>query len=712
MKKVNLIAVILVSQLICLGQIINVPNDQPNIQAGINASTDGDTVLVEDGEYYENIKFMGKAITVASRFIIDLDESHIDNTIIDGSSATNPDSASTVMFINGEDTTSIIYGFTIQGGTGLRNTTWDIRYGGGIACWESGPKILYNKIQDNEIIETMSSCGGVGIGNYSETGNRWIVIENNTITNNHCATNAESAFGGGIYVTTNAIIRNNIIEGNSCYNAGTQADGGGLEVQQLSGVTITANIDNNIIQNNTVEGITPIGSGIVLFEVGGNIKNNVINNNTSIATENAHGGGMYIRQPSGPINIIGNEITNNICNGIRAYGAGFRIIYPANEILISNNLISENSCTGLTGAMGAGFSVYMPTSKIQILNNEISENTSSGDSWSYGSIILWEPENTEILIDRNIFKNNNAAYSGGIYVKNCYNLIFSNNLLTGNDAEKFGGGISMHQGYGKTNNEELQPVYDRSKPSRLPKGDEIIHPLIINNTFIDNYAGEMGGAINTSSSYDSLCPVILNNIFWNNIADIAGNDIRHGGDEDIYVCYNNLDKDSIWGNWTGEFNINVDPLFIDDSCHIDETSECIEAGITSFEINGDTYNCPDFDIDGQMRPLNGTADIGADEVLITGISQPFAKSKNPVFMEIYPNPVSENSMLEFTISQSGPVSIELFDNMGKHLKTIISQDFSSGTYQINLNSSDLIEGVYFYELSTDFGSQTVKIIKP
>ncbi len=117
-------------------QIIHVPGDYSTIQEGINASTNGDTVIVANGTWYENIRFMGKAITLASPYITSHDSSDIYNTIIDGSLAINPDSASVVMFINDEDTTSILCGFTITGGNGVMHGALQAQNGGGICGFD------------------------------------------------------------------------------------------------------------------------------------------------------------------------------------------------------------------------------------------------------------------------------------------------------------------------------------------------------------------------------------------------------------------------------------------------------------------------------------------------------------------------------------------------------------------------------------------------
>jgi hypothetical protein len=141
------------TQKLTLGNIIRVPQDQPTIQAGINAAGDGDVVLVDEGTYTENINFKGKAITVASHYIMNGDTSHINNTVIDGSQPSHPDSGSVVYFVSGEDTTSVLKGFTITGGTGTPAQwfpTWFPEIaGGGIFVGFSGAKIEKNKIINN-----------------------------------------------------------------------------------------------------------------------------------------------------------------------------------------------------------------------------------------------------------------------------------------------------------------------------------------------------------------------------------------------------------------------------------------------------------------------------------------------------------------------------------------------------------------------------------
>ena len=100
--------------------IINVPGNQPTIQSGINAAANGDTILVAPNTYFENINFLGKQIVVASYFILNHDLSFINSTIINGSTPVNPDTASCVVFYSGEDSSAVLQGFTITGGTGTK----------------------------------------------------------------------------------------------------------------------------------------------------------------------------------------------------------------------------------------------------------------------------------------------------------------------------------------------------------------------------------------------------------------------------------------------------------------------------------------------------------------------------------------------------------------------------------------------------------------
>jgi len=133
-----------------MAKIINVPAEQPTIQAGINTAVDYDTVLVAPGTYFENIIFPGKDIVVSSHFALDGDRSYITSTIIDGSAPVHPDTGSCVRIVEHETRAAVIQGFTITHGNG---TIWDdeagagyFREGGGILCTYASPTIQFNII--------------------------------------------------------------------------------------------------------------------------------------------------------------------------------------------------------------------------------------------------------------------------------------------------------------------------------------------------------------------------------------------------------------------------------------------------------------------------------------------------------------------------------------------------------------------------------------
>ncbi len=96
-------------------EIINVPDDFETIQAAINESEDSDTVLVQPGEYIENINFEGKDIVVMGN---PDDPSEV---VIDGD-----ENGSVVTFENEESHEAVLTGFTIKNGVA--------ETGGGIFC--------------------------------------------------------------------------------------------------------------------------------------------------------------------------------------------------------------------------------------------------------------------------------------------------------------------------------------------------------------------------------------------------------------------------------------------------------------------------------------------------------------------------------------------------------------------------------------------------
>jgi len=422
--------------------IIHVPADYLTIQEAIDAANPGDTVLVDNGLYYEQISFLGKKpLMVASHYLMDGDTNHINNTIIDGSQLTDMDNASVVYFNSGEDSTSVLCGFTIRNGKGTFIANYiNERFGGGIFIMNAGAKIIHNKITSNILDDSQPQVNGqgvqgAGIGTEIISKAFWIVIENNQIFDNQAITQYDYARGGGMHITYNTFIRNNIIHGNVCSGtvAASQSIGGGIFFNGGLGYENTAIISGNKIQHNSC--ITTNGAastGGVHIQYGSTIftGNEVIANTSVSVSANGGIGGMTIMDPSEGCKVIGNTFRENYGN--KGGGALFLYNYEPdtlpNEVTVSDNYFLDNeSYNG--GAMAI---VSIPT----IMENNVFQGnvaTSRGAAIMMEKSIYCDYEHTAEIVN-NSFAFNEATLKGGaIFANKAFPMIF-NSIFYGNTA--------------------------------------------------------------------------------------------------------------------------------------------------------------------------------------------------------------------------------------------------------------------------------------
>ncbi len=285
---------------------IHVPADQPTIQAGINAASNGDTVLVAAGTYKENINFDGKAITVKS-------SSGAKVTVIDGGQ-----NGAVVTFANGETNASILQGFTLQNGDYVSG----VGEGGGISVEGSSPTIMNNKITNNK------ACEGNGIG----VGFGSPIIKTNVITNN---SNAGCGGIGGAGIGLRGASSAQII-GNTISNNSADSYGGGIALWSANAVLIK----NNIITGN-IAGSN--GGGISMFNDTSSV---IIVQNLIKANRAPTGNGVYWSNP--PSVFVSNTVTDSpLSSGgstVWADGFGYPVKIVNNIIVASGGAIYAFTC--------------------------------------------------------------------------------------------------------------------------------------------------------------------------------------------------------------------------------------------------------------------------------------------------------------------------------------------------------------------------------
>ncbi len=456
--------------------------------------------------------------------------------------------------------------------------------------------------------------------------------------------------GGGILCWgSGAKIVHNIIIGNTL--SGTPwAMGGGVCISPPF-MPIYAIIENNVIEKNMITGFSRVSGGGVDFSASGKVINNIINNNTAIATVEAPaGGGLALQSWQPPV--------------------------PNNEVLVSGNTINYNkalqpdNATYWLGGIGAG--LWLIGSKGVIEKNIIQHNEVSGALSTYGSGVLldYPPDDLTLknnMISENYFSGSGICNGGGLGIWDG-NPLLTNNVFAKNQGS-VGGGVWL--------------------------GYDFCFAKLTNNTFTENQATIQGGALNTFNSH----PVLMNSILWGNKAPVDAEICLESGEIDVSYC-------DIAGGWTGEGNLDSDPLLMSEFRLLSAHSPCVDRG-NAAEIFNDTES--PFRPGYAMLPARGMLrnDVGAyggpaaadwklDQTYFKAKSV-LAKNKN-VWSKSFPNPFNAETTIEFLLDQSARVNLDIYNVIGQKIVTLAEGPFSEGTYKYTWNANAMASGVYFYKL--------------
>ncbi|MHC4945967.1 MAG: right-handed parallel beta-helix repeat-containing protein [Planctomycetota bacterium] len=329
-----------------------------------------------------------------------------------------------------------------------------------------------------------------------------------------------------------------------------------------------------------------------------------IRNGSGVPNSEHQSGGGIFADNGGNLEIMNCIICSNQATS-HSLGFGGGIYYVANDgsdsLTVHHNRIYDNHAT--FGGGGVHISIH-GAARATIRDNSVHHNKAG---WNGGGLRLFPYDYATVTVDRNRIHDNEGADGAAmsVFPKDYGKFISSDNLYYRNSVTSCGGAIMIriinHQ-----------------------------NAFFINDTFYDNHAGELGGAVyvwgGVGPGYYSFC----NCIFWNNS---VGAPTRRGAN--IAVWYFNSDDEylliaccdvenglnSLELYSAGLYyitNIDEDPLLIDplnDDFHLDYASPCIDRGYNNIP------HLPAKDFEGHPRILDGdgdlkaVVDIGADELM-------------------------------------------------------------------------------------------------
>ncbi len=718
--------------------------DYESIQAGIDASQNGDTVLVYPGIYYENINFNGKNIVVCSRYLFEGDDWYIHNTIIDGDHQW-----SVVQVINGE-TNAQLYGLTIQNGSGSEGYVGT--QGGGIDCWNSNLQLYDCVIKDNFV----SASGG---GIYCR--GCILSLSGVSIINNYSV-----LIGGGIALIDTAQINLDTINLNNIY---LNYSARGCDIHKSSfSPPFNLVVDTFTVLNPDhfyISSINPYGyqqHDITTDILHGKIE--AVNADLYVSPGGSNNNsGLIPEDPLQSISFAMSKIipdslhpnTIHLADGIYSpsltgekFPLGFRSYITLQGENMENTILDgENTIFHFWGGRLERCITFRDLTLYRGFGDLYENISEAGSIYSFDNrdIYFEDIEVSECVsgitsgfaighADRIEMKNlyftdNYGSVTLGIWDDpvNTHEHSFENLYFTG-----ITGGSSIDEGFGIGVAVSSTLMYpDRLKcifknlvivenhntcpyttPGAFCVGVSdgawavLINATIGNNTCMSNRGSLAMGypcrldlynsiVYNPSLPYEVVAynpppyePSILN----------IDHTLFRGEDDLFYIT------GSCVVNW-GDGILDTDPLWLGEGEHpyaLSDNSPCINAGIPMYEPgmeppyifeeeedyylytpDGDTFQLPAVDLAGNPRISGNRIDMGAYEFqdgVFAPVLQPQAKD---LTLLVYPNPFPDKTTISFTSNRSCQVTLEIYTLQGLKIKTLMESLIPPGTFSLN-----------------------------
>jgi hypothetical protein len=103
--------------------------------------------------------------------------------------------------------------------------------------------------------------------------------------------------------------------------------------------------------------------------------------------------------------------------------------------------------------------------------------------------------------------------------------------------------------------------------------------------------------------------------------------------------------------------------------------------------------------------------ININELPRDGVSKTISHETLPALTSISPNPTQTNVKLKigFWLPRESEVSINLYDELGRQVKTLLKEFSFQGQQTVDADISGLSSGVYYVVLTSDGHSITQKV---